>query len=345
MTSLLFAASALCLITLSVMAGVTRRPLPVNLALLVGAVWNLWSPLGTPRPEWGISHPVAVLLSAAVGAAAARFFVSFQSDRRLPFVTLSSTSMFIASFMVPYGTVWNATPGVVRSNPNGLTAIGATVYGWLSLILVPGLLVWWTRQLRSGDNAAGSRQALRLLAMAAVAFGTLSSLALAPLEFVLLAPLLGLIGAFPIYALWRFDLSRQDLVVRPLLTDILLLIPLVASAVHHLRWVRVPLNISWGGALIIVMLIVGTGLLALRVVERIAPLWRELQAERLERQASRGLNSQRLAQALLSRRSSRLTREQCWRLSERLKHAYDGRLRQRIGAAAEGISMNGGGHS
>lgn len=344
MTLILSAGFAVCLAGVSLAAARSGRVVLANLALLAGATWNVLSLLGQLQGGGGMAQPIGAGLATLFGWAIARMVPVPEDDRRWPFITLFSTTVFVASFMVPYVVEPQGMRGMPMPAVAGLRGAVASAPRWLAIIAVPGIMAWWARRWHDAGTAARLGEALRILALQAVAMGALFSLALAPVEFALMSPFLGFLAAVPIYGLWRFDLSPQPSILRPLFTEALLLIPAAAAAVQQVYLFGAVPNLPVPSVLLMLLPIGTTFLLSCRVARRVTALWYALWLRRLDRDEAARLDRARLSRALLRTGRMPMAPEQWWRLSEILKNAYDDRLRLRVARAVQDLDTHGRGH-
>lgn len=319
----LMIATAAGLVALCATALATRK-VTILMTTLAGAVaWNTLSPVCHPATAgWQMAHLAAVFLSAAM-AAAVTTFATARAERRSHVAVLLMTALFISSFVVPAG-VFPCSHSIENS------ALIARLHGWLPLALGPAIVAWFAEHLRGDPAGKTLRHALSLLGAQSLAFSGLCALWIAPPELLLLAPLLGAIGVLPIFVLWRFDFTPRAVLVRPLLSDLLLLVPLLASVAFQLRFVIVTRQLPPSVAALLPLSLAAASFVAYQLFQRLAILRHARRLLQLRERPHGAVSREWLPEAILRLGTRTLSAPQAWRLTEILKHAYDEPLRKRV---------------
>jgi hypothetical protein len=331
---MLLACALLALLTVASLG--TRSPVVLTTALVAGLIWNLCLPSFSMAARWSVPHPVWVLLCTPLALAAARRLFKPGEHRWPTLVTLWLTLLFLASFLVPYQMQCPWEEGCDQADTMTLRALLGMAYHWSALGLVLAVLSAWVAWLLEPDRPGSLLALTQVVGIPALSFGTLFSFALAPMDSLLLSPLIGLLCAMPVHALWRFELSRQDLVVRALLTDLMLLVPVAGAAWYLYPWVMLAQPLPLVQGLFVLQTLIAL-LLGIHLIRKLAVVIGALLLDRMLRQAARGVTRDGLVQGLDQVQGLPLTTNQHWRLSELLTPAYDDNLRRTVAAAVSAL--------
>jgi len=290
-----------------------------RVALVGGTVWNVLLPVCTSGAGCRLVHGGAVVLAVVAAGLGERRVAVREDHPTLDFVTLLLTAAFASSFLVPASL----------SSPPGDASLVSSVHRWASVVVVVPLCVWWIRHLWERAARGPILAATGFLLCMGVALGSLSGLGSAPREFVLAIPILGAIGVVPILALWRWRPATPGLVLRPVLTDVLLLVPLLPAVCAGPSLVEADGRWSALRSLTAIVSI----LVGVRLLQHVALL---VEVCRLHVAArALGKSPARLARLVLRARPATLTPQRAWRLGLALARGYDGPLRMAVARAAK----------